>query len=61
MDKKRATEILDNCIRQGGDELYNCGWYLSWSVGSDDATLDGQFSAEELEVIAWWMRNNGGI
>lgn len=34
--------------------------YVNWQPGLDRATLDGRFSAEELEDIAWWMRYWGG-
>lgn len=64
MDFKTAKKILNSRLRHGlidakftADELYNCGWYLSASAGKEEATLDGQFSADELEAIAAWMRN----
>jgi hypothetical protein len=57
MNKKQALEILAKRESVNGESLYNCGWYLSWSPGDQEATLDGAFDAEELEAIAWWMRN----
>jgi hypothetical protein len=61
MDEAKATEILKDCIGAGcppkNNQLHSLGWYLAWDPGDKEATLDGIFSAEELEAIAWWMRN----
>jgi hypothetical protein len=58
MDKEKAEGILlaRHALNDDGT-LHNVGWYLAWSGGDDEATLDGIFSADELEAIAWWMRN----
>lgn len=59
MDEKRAREILghslsdDGRILGGVDEAY-AKWPL---LASDRAKLDGDFTADALEAIAWWMRN----
>ena len=58
MDEKQATEILNNgdtTIENDGS-LDNLGWYLSWHTGNEFATLDGEFTANELEAITWWMK-----
>lgn len=55
MNEQKAREILGNCI--SGDVLFNISKYISWSASRSNATLDGEFSVEELEAIAWWMRN----
>ena len=61
MDEKKAREILKDIIRTDGGladgGLADLSWYLDWQVGDEEATLDGPFSAEDLEAIAWWMRN----
>jgi hypothetical protein len=61
MDEAKATEILTDCIEAGcppvKNQLHSLGWYLSWNPGDEQATLDGDYSAEDLEAIAWWMRN----
>ena len=41
--------------KMGG--LYKLGWYLCWNPKDERARLDGLFSADELEAVAWWMRN----
>lgn len=56
MDEKKAREILVDDI-MGDNSLGNGYRYLSWVVGEDEVTLDAEFSADELEAIAWWMRN----
>lgn len=55
MNEERAREILGTRIQEDG--LYDAGWYLGWTNTKKFATLDGEFSAEELEAIAWWMQN----
>ena len=64
MDFKTAKQILmSRCIHGiidgefTADSIYNCGWYLAASADEEDATLDGRFTADELEAIAAWMRN----
>lgn len=56
MNEYQARVILGEDITDT-DELYNGGRYLSWSKGETTATLDDSFTADELEAIAWWMRN----
>jgi hypothetical protein len=63
MNEPEAIKILelnvgsrDKLFKEDGC-LFSLGWYLSWDIGDDKATLDGEFSADELEAIAWWMRN----
>lgn len=58
MDEKQVKAILGDVITDDGG-LYSLGWYLQWGVGEDSAVLDGQFDLEELEAIAWWMKNKG--
>jgi len=56
MDKQGAREILKDSIRDDGS-LYNLGRYIAWTPGHIDACLNCSFTAEELEAVAWWMRN----
>ena len=53
-----AREILGDDIQED-NRLYNRGRYLYWTSSYDGntATLDDAFTADELEAIAWWMRN----
>ncbi len=61
MDREKATEILKDALVKDSVNLHSLGWYLAWSPDKscNHATLDGSFSADDLEAIAWWMRNNG--
>lgn len=56
MDEKKAREILGDTIQKDG-RLYCLGHYTAWGLGDEDVTLDCSFTADELEAIAWWMRN----
>ena len=58
MDEKRACKILSDWIDYG-DTLFCLGHYVAWpsAGGKDHAVLDDEFTADELEAIAWWMRN----
>ncbi len=58
MDEKRANEILKNEVKADDGGLYSLGWYLNWEIDDNEAILDGRFTADELEAIAWWMKNN---
>lgn len=57
MNEERARELLEGCITETG--LSNSGRYLAWDHKNKEATLDGDFTADDLEAIAWWMRNKG--
>ena len=41
------------CAKDGG--LFCLGWYLAFTPGDENATLDGTFNAEELRSIADYM------
>ena len=59
MNEKKARKILGDWI-QGDETLFCLGHYIAWPSPSDDKeriVLDAQFSLDELEAIAWWMRN----
>ena len=59
MDEATARAELGEAIQPDGS-LYSLGWYLNWgSDGSGIAILDGPFTLDQLEAIAWWMRNRG--
>lgn len=51
MDSK---EYLKEIVHEGGG-LYSLGWYLSWNPSHTQATLDGQFTAEDLANISDYM------
>jgi len=57
MDKKRAQNILKDCIQRDGSLRSNdeIGW-INWGVGDVVVCLDGDFTPDMLEAIAWWMR-----
>ncbi len=55
MDRERALVILNTDIQPCG-RLHCLGRYLNFHPGDDTATLDADFTADELEAIAWWMR-----
>lgn len=53
-----ATEVGDNYTAEridsvGGEHVYAL-------AGSEHASLDGWFTADQLEAIAAWMRNPHG-
>lgn len=58
MTEQRAREILGDAIQPDGMLCHN-EQYSLWPDGGDltAVKLDGRFSADELEAIAWWMRN----
>lgn len=52
--EERARAELLKCAQPDGG-LFDLGWYLAWSPGREDATLDGTFSAYDLRAIADFM------
>lgn len=60
MDEQKAREILKRYIKDGV-KLINDNNFTSWSPSyePEEITLDGEFSADELEAMAWWMRKYG--
>lgn len=51
------TAEVQDAIQEDGS-LHNLGWYLDWHWRSQDATLDGTFTAAELRAIADYMEAN---
>lgn len=54
-----ALEHLKGVIQENND-LYSLGWYLFYGFGDKKATLDGEFTADDLEAIAVYMRAAAG-
>lgn len=66
MDVKHAKNVLTEKLNGEHEEfsdkqLHSLGWYLSVESGDAEATLDGTFTADQLEAIAMWMRDPKGI
>jgi hypothetical protein len=69
MNEEKAREILGDAINDDNSLCTTYGrsgpkqtalGYVAWSPGDEDITLDSQFTVEEVEAIAWWMRNKNG-
>ena len=56
MDEQKAREILGAAIKED-NRLEDFSPYISWRGVSDCMELDGTFTADDLEALAWWMRN----
>ena len=56
MNEEEAREVLSKII-VNNDNLYSLGWLLLWNKNDLIAYLDGEFTARDLEAIAWWMNN----
>lgn len=57
MTIQEAKEILGDSVQEDGS-LYDLSWYLCCNAGAPDATLDGKFTADELEAISVLMKSN---
>lgn len=57
MTYEEAKEHLKDEIQPNG-RLYSLGWYCSWDPqhGRDYVTLDGEFTAKDLEAIAVYIK-----
>jgi len=58
MDEQRARKVLGTAIKSSGALACVTGDYFSWMVHSDRAHLSGEFSAEQLLAMAWWMSHH---
>lgn len=57
MTEERAREIWKDEIQPDGG-IYCLGHYIAWTPGEQKATLDCEFSADELEALVWFMRHS---
>lgn len=55
MNEEKAREILKDVITDNNC-LAGTYAYSDW-CGNDNITLDGTFTLDELEAMAWWVRN----
>jgi hypothetical protein len=58
MNEEKARRILGESVSDD-NSLVGHGDYIDWRVGQQEniIVLDGHFTPETLEAIAWWMRN----
>lgn len=58
MNEEKAREILGTMITDDGGLSCSSEW-VDWPHGDDKDVicLDGNFLANDLEAMAWWMRN----
>jgi hypothetical protein len=56
MDENKARSILGDAIKED-NHIHCLGHYMAWYPDEDKITLDCQFTADELEALAWWMKN----
>ena len=55
MTEERAREILGDAIWDMGLEL-DAENFVAWANCNSRAYLEGDFTPDELEAIAFWMR-----
>jgi hypothetical protein len=60
-EKNEIKKILASYIQQDGSLSSNDDSYLDWNFGAEKITLDGRFTADELEAIAWWMKRKSEV
>lgn len=61
MDEVTAKTLLGPSVCP--DNSLRCSdSYVCWPSNGDKSfvVLDGEFDADELEAITWWMRNKNG-
>lgn len=58
MNEEQSRKILAGDIGENGSLLANrSGPFIHWAAGDAKVCLDGDFTAEYLEAVVWWMRN----
>lgn len=56
--EEEARAALDGDYIHPDDSIGSSSWnFASWIQGEEAIALDGDFTADELEAMAWWMRN----
>lgn len=60
MNAEKAKSLLIDAITEGGSLS---GWicddeYMYWTPGDPNVTVNGRFTADTLEAIAFWMRSH---
>jgi hypothetical protein len=62
MNKKLAIQVLNDMWCVMSDNNLECNSpFIAWPNspdGFDEIGLDGAFTADQLEAIAWWMKHN---
>lgn len=59
-EEKQAREILGDLIQEDGKLLSKFGeTFVNWEK-QKTAALIGDFTADQLDAISFWMRNKGG-
>jgi hypothetical protein len=60
MDEATARELLDmeRILHDYCLDNVKAAAYVSWSPGDSNACIDGYFTADQLEAMAWWMRQS---
>jgi hypothetical protein len=56
MDEHKARTNLEGMIRSDNMLTLCKERYVFWN-GNNNVILDGPFTTDELESIAWWVRN----
>jgi hypothetical protein len=54
MDEKRARKILGEVLDDNGGLTRESGGRISWCPADRLVRLDGEFTPEMLEAVAWW-------
>ena len=59
MTEIRARKLLGNSIHPDGSLKATDDNWIEWPLRPDgvDISIDGSFTAEQLEALAWWLRN----
>jgi hypothetical protein len=56
MNEAKARKVLGDTITEE-NEMKDMNMYTDWSPDGKLIQLDGQYEVDELEAMAWWMRN----
>lgn len=57
MNSEKAQEIIGDIMNAENDIGPSYRPWMYWVAGDEHICLDGDFDADELEALSWWMRN----
>ena len=65
MNEEIARKVLGRSIVKNGVKDWENDYlqpssemgYINWQKNLDYVTIDGELGAEQLEALAWWIKN----
>ncbi len=57
MNESEAKKILGIAIERGDGLYTNLDGAIAWNTDDEKIIMEGEFTPEYLEAVAWWIKN----